>query len=231
MQSTSLFLFSEVCFVRDWTDNWGLNVCQSPAPWAGQGKWPSLSSFAWRCSFGLFNGDRPIDGIGGPTIFVFTLEELGYEEPATEAGRALAWPFFWFENNFCQSKWSKKKRKASKHQSSSDRWIEESRNWKSPWAVLQYTRTWVRSIKRRAAPAARSTGRRPPRDRSCEMTFETEGRDRRERQTKERERGNEEWDYQWLRIGGHLIYSWKFQNTIQLLHAFDSWKAHTKMYP
>ena len=29
-------------------------------------------------------------------------------------------------------------------------------------------------------PAARSTGRRPPRDRGCEMTFETEGRNRRD---------------------------------------------------
>ena len=36
----------------------------------------------------------------------FTLEELTYEEPATGAGRALAWRFFfWLENNFCQSKY------------------------------------------------------------------------------------------------------------------------------
>ena len=51
-------------------------------------------------------------------------------------------------------------RKASKRQVSSDRFIEKSRK-KSSWIVLEYTRTWVRSIKRRAAPAARSTGRRP----------------------------------------------------------------------
>ena len=46
-------------------------------------------------------------------------------------------------------------------------------------AILLQCDRPLRSIKRRAAPAARSTGRRPPRDRGWDMTFETEGRDRR----------------------------------------------------
>ena len=86
--------------------------------------------------------------------------------------------FFWFENNFCLLKWSKKK---GKQANTSLRPIVGSKKAekKSPWVALEYTRTWVRSIKRRVAPAARSTGSRPPRDRGCEMIFETEGQDRR----------------------------------------------------
>ena len=90
----------------------------------------------------------------------------------------LAWPFFWFENSFCHSNWSKKKGKPA---NASLRPIVGSKKAekKSSWVALEYTRTQVRSIKRRPAPAAWSTGRRPPRDRGCEMTFETEGRNRR----------------------------------------------------
>ena len=165
--------------VRDWTDNWSLNVCQSPVPWAGQRKWPSLSIQALRddslsvCS----TETHPIDAVGRRTIFVLHFGRTQIRGARHWGGKSACMAFLWFENSFCQSKWSKKK--ASKGQSSSLCWIEESRKKKSSWVALEYTRTWVRSIKHRAAPAARSTGRRPPRDRGCEMTFETEARDRR----------------------------------------------------
>ena len=81
----------------------------------------------------------------------FTLEELRYEEPATEAGRALAWPFFFFLvwEQFLSVEVFEEERKASKGQSSSLRWIsiEESRKKKvivSSSGVPEYTRTWVR---------------------------------------------------------------------------------------
>ena len=71
------------------------------------GKWPSLSIQALRddglsvCSTETV---RSMPLVVQRSLF-FTLEELRHEEPATEAGRALAWPFFfWFENSFCQSK-------------------------------------------------------------------------------------------------------------------------------
>ena len=78
-------------------------------------------------------------GIGRPTISVFILEELGYEEPANEARRALAWPFFQFENSL-SVKVIEEERKASDRQPSSDRWIEERRK-KSLWVALEYTGT------------------------------------------------------------------------------------------
>ena len=87
----------------------------------------------------------------------FTLEELRYEEPPTEAGRTLAWPFFCLRTVFVSR--SDRRKKESKQTP-----VFESRQKKTSSAV-EYTSTWVRSIKRKAAPAVRSTGRRPPRGR------------------------------------------------------------------
>ena len=62
------------------------------------GKWPSLSIQALRddglsvCSTETV---RSMPLVVRRSLF-FTLGELRYEEPATEAGRALAWLFFFF---------------------------------------------------------------------------------------------------------------------------------------
>ena len=96
------------------------------------------------------------------------LEELGYEEPATEAGRALAWPFFFrFEKNFCRSKRSKKKGKEAT--SSSDPWIEERRKTQ----VLE-RRSGVHRLSTRVHEKDRSNaGPRQPPDRPAAGPLDT----------------------------------------------------------
>ena len=73
-------------------------------------------------------------------------------------GKSACMAFFWFENSFCQSKWSKKK---GKQANASLRPIVGSKKAEKKviMSSLEYTRTWVRSIKRRAL------GPRQPRDR------------------------------------------------------------------
>ena len=171
MQSTSLFCFSEVCLcVIEWTI----------------GVWTSVKVLYHerdRENGPLFQALRDDALCSTETVrsmalvvqrsLFFTLEELGCEEPATEAGRALAWPFFLVWEKLLSVEVIEEERKASKRQSSSDRWIEKSRKKVivscSSSGVHAYMSQLViaRSIKRRAAPAARSTGRRAPRDRGC----------------------------------------------------------------
>ena len=105
----SLFTCSQVCLCVIERTIGGLNVFQSPVPWAEQGKWPSLSIQALRDDALSVSSTETVRSM--PLVVQRSLEELRYEEPATEAGRKLAWPFFWFQNSFCQSKWSKKKGK------------------------------------------------------------------------------------------------------------------------
>ena len=67
------------------------------------------SSFAWRCSFGLLNGDPLIDAVGRPTILGRT--QIRGTRHRGRKSTCMALFFFWFENSFFQSKWSKKKGK------------------------------------------------------------------------------------------------------------------------
>ena len=88
------------------------------------GKWPSLSIQALRDdAAGL--SVRSTETVRSMPLVVqlsllFTLEEL-YEEPATEAGRALGWPFFLVWEQFLSVEVIEEERKASKRQSSSVR--------------------------------------------------------------------------------------------------------------
>ena len=62
------------------------------------GKWPSLSFQSLRDDGLSVCSTETVDVRSMPLVvqrsLFFTLEEVRYEEPATEAGRALAWPFF-----------------------------------------------------------------------------------------------------------------------------------------
>ena len=181
MQSTSLFMCSQICLcviertIGVWTS---VKVLYHERERENGPLFQFTWSFAWRCSFGLLNGDRPIDAVGRPTIFVFHFGRAQIRGASHWGGKSAYMAFFFLVwEQFLSVEVIEEERKESKGQSSSLRWIEESR--KKSHRALEYTRTWVRSIKRRAAPAARSTGRRPPRDRGCEMTFETEAWNRR----------------------------------------------------
>ena len=182
MQSTSLFLFSEVCLcaiertIGVWTS---VKVLYHERDRENGPLFQALRDDALSvCSTETV---RSMALVVQRSLF-FTLEELRYEEPATEAGRALAWPFLWFENNFCQSKWSKKK---GKQANASLRPIVGSKKAekKSSWVALVQSgvHAYMSKIDQTQGRARRAIiGRRPQRDRGCEMTFKTEGRDRRE---------------------------------------------------
>ena len=80
-------------------------------------------------------------------------------------------------------------RKASKGQSSSLRWIEESKE-KKVIVSSSGVHAYMSKIDQTQGRASRAIDRAPtPRDRACEMTFETEARDRRVRRKRRSRRG------------------------------------------
>ena len=88
------------------------------------------SSFAWRGreSFCSLNEDRPIDGVGRPTIFVFHCARTQTRGAHHWGGKSACMAFFFLVwEQFLSFELIEEERKASKRQSSSDRWIEESR--------------------------------------------------------------------------------------------------------
>ena len=131
MQSTSLFMCSQVCLcviertIGVWTSVKVLHHERDV-----QGKLPSLSNQALRddaLSLCLSTETvRSMPLVVQRSLF-FTLEELRYEEPTTEAGRALAWPFFFGLRTVFVSRSDWRRKESKQGQSSSLRWIEESR--------------------------------------------------------------------------------------------------------
>ena len=120
--------------MRDWTDNWGLNVCQSPVPWAGQGKWPSLSLklCVTRPRVFRFAQRRPSDRCRwSSNDLCFSLcQNSDTRSPPLRREERLHGLFFLVWEQFLSFELIEEERKASKRQSSSDRWIEESRKKK-----------------------------------------------------------------------------------------------------
>ena len=110
----------------------------------------------------------------------FTLEELRYEEPATEAGIALAWPFFFGLRTVFVSR-SDGRRKLAK--ASLRPFVGSKKAEKKVIVSSSGVHAYMSKIDQTQGRASRAIdrarGRRPPRDRGCEMTFETEARDRR----------------------------------------------------
>ena len=115
MQSTSVFMCCQVCLcviertIGVWTSVKVL--CHE----RDMGKWPSLSnsSFAWRWSFGLLNGDRPIDAVGRPTIFVFHFGRTQIRGARHWGGKSACMAFFFGLRTVFVSR-SDRRRKESK---------------------------------------------------------------------------------------------------------------------
>ena len=97
-----------------------------------------ISSFAWRWSFGLLNGDRrrPIDAVGRPTIFVFHFGRSQIRGARHWGGKSACMAFFFLVwEQFLSVEVIEEEKKAGKRQSSSDRWMEGSREKKSSSAL------------------------------------------------------------------------------------------------
>ena len=179
MQSTSVFMCCQVCF--PWLKG-QLGFERLSKSCAMSGTWENGPLFHFKLCVTMvfrFAQRRPSTSDRcrwSSNDLCFSLwKKSDTRSPPLRREELLHGLFFWFENSFCQSKWSKKKRKQANAS------LRPIVGWKKA-EKKSHRQLWtraVRSIKRRAAPAARSTGRRPPRDRGWEMTFETEGRDRR----------------------------------------------------
>ena len=106
MQSTSLFMFSQVCLcVIERAIGIGTSIKVLYHEW-GRENGPLFQAFAWRCSF----GDRPLDGVGHPKISVFHFwKNSDTRSPPLRREERLRGLLLGVGDNVFQWKWSKKK--------------------------------------------------------------------------------------------------------------------------
>ena len=102
------------CVVRfAWTDNWSWTSVKDLYHERERENSPLFQFKLWVTMLFRFAQRRPSDRL--PLVqrsLFFILEELRYEEPSTEAGRALTWPFFGLRTVFAsRSDWRRKERK------------------------------------------------------------------------------------------------------------------------
>ena len=181
MQSTSLFMFGQVCLCMIKRTMGSLDRLSQFSTMSGTVKMAvSFKLCAMPMLRFQFAGWRPSDRYrwSSNDLCYSFWKNLNTRSPLLRREEPSGFFFFFFFLRLTFVSQSDRRRKETNWPPVFV-WSLDRRK-ESLWVALGYTRTWIRSIKLRAAPAAWSTGRRSPRDRGCEMTVKTEGRDRRE---------------------------------------------------